>query len=133
MTRKWRETRKEREYADQLQRRRWELNLTTAEVAAATGICASVISKYENLRSRPGEANRERLERYYSSLEAERMAENSNNASERPALIQQTREIIRSAIDQMMELLVKLEELCSEPASEDAGADQKVRDEEWRG
>jgi len=129
MTRKWRETRKEREYADQLQRRRWELNLTTAEVAAATGICASVISKYENLRSRPGEANRERLERYYSSLEAKRMAENSNNVHERPALIQQTREIIRSAIDQMMELLVKLEELCSEPASEDAGADQKVRDE----
>lgn len=120
----------DRRYADRLQRRRWDLGLTLREVGAATQTSISTLWHYEHAYNRPSADKRRVLEAYYSGLEADRKAAPSDSTVELPDLNPKAREVIRSIIDRLTALLVEANEICYEPASADAGADQKVRDGE---
>lgn len=111
-------------YAEWLQKRRWDLDLTLREVEEATGIQIKTLWAYEQARCRPSADKQKQLESFYNRLEAERIAATLQG------MTPQAREALRLFVRPVKALIAKLEELCPEPASEDAGADQKVRDEE---
>ena len=60
-----------KQFADRLQKRRWDLGLTIREVAAAIGVSRQAVCDYENGKCKPTLANMAALDAYYSRLEAD--------------------------------------------------------------
>jgi len=107
------------QYAEQLQRRRLALGLTLREVQEATGIQLKTLWVYEHGLCRPSAAKEEALETYYSGLELR------DRAKQILLLDPRAREVVRDVVGRTMAFLAEINKLCSEPASDGAGAVRK--------